>query len=166
MPKTNKFGKVPAGFHTVTPYLSVDGGVKAIEFYKKAFGAKELRKFRNQTQDGKIVHARLKIGDSLVMVSDRFSPRSQNLQLRSPVTLHISSTNVDKLWRKALAAGAKVDMPLGNMFWGERYGQVIDPFGHRWSMSTPVKMSKKEMEEGRKHAMAMFNQNKHAGNKK
>jgi PhnB protein len=161
MSKTNKLGKISAGFHTVTPYLSVDGGVKAIEFYKKAFGAKELKKFRNQTRDGKIVHARLKIGDSLVMVSDRFSPKSINSQLRSPVTLHISSNNVDKLWKNALAAGAKVEMPLGNMFWGDRYGQIIDPFGHRWSMSTPIKMSKKEMEEGRIKAMAMFNKDKH-----
>ena len=77
------------------------------------------------------------------------------------VTLHIYTTNVDKLWRRALDAGAKIVMPLENQFWGERYGQLQDPFGHQWSMSQRINMTRKEMEEKQKQAMAMFSQGEH-----
>jgi len=141
----------------VTPYLAIDGAANALEFYKKAFGAKELN--RQTTPDGKILHANVKIGDSMVMMSDVF-PGSL---MKSPagagtttVNLHVYSRDVDALWNRALAAGAKVAMPLENQFWGDRYGQLLDPFGHLWSLSMHVKMSKEEMEAKQKAAMEMF----------
>jgi len=153
---------LPPGFGTVTPYLTVEGGLAALEFYERAFGARELR--RNVTPDGKLIHGRVKIGSSIVMLSDHF-PGSD---LSSPaaigtttVTLHVYAKNVDALWDRAVAAGAKVAMPLENQYWGERYGVLIDPFGHRWSLSTPVKMSRAEMEAKRKEAEASFARGEH-----
>lgn len=141
---TKKPAPIPAGFRTVTPYLAVNGGTEALEFYKKAFGAKELTK--QTTPDGKVVHARIKIGDSIVMLSDQFGTpaASADPTTGSIVTLHVYSKDVDKLWEQATAAGAKVLMPIDNQYWGERYGQLVDPFGHRWSLSMQVKMSKEE----------------------
>lgn len=150
---------IPKGFHTVTPYLVVNDGAEAIEFYKKAFGAKEL--LRHATPDGKILNAQLKIGDSMVLLSDEF-PGSD---IRSPfslgtstVTLHIYTKDVNKLWGEAVSAGARIVMPLNNQFWGERYGQLADPFGHRWSLSQQVKMSMDEMQALEKASMEMFSQ--------
>jgi uncharacterized glyoxalase superfamily protein PhnB len=143
----------------VTPYLSVDGAARALEFYEKAFGAKEIRKARRQMTDAKIIHSRLMIGNSLIMMSDGFGDASATDG--SGITLHVYSKNVDKLWRDALAAGAKVSMPLDDMYWGERYGQLIDPFGKRWSVSMRVKMSKEEMQSKQEAAMAMFADEKH-----
>ena len=148
---------VPPGFRTVTPYLSVDGGMSALEFYKKAFGAREL--VRQTTPDGKLVHGRLRIGDSIVMLSDVFpgSDSSAPSQLgTSTVTLHVYSKNVDRLWDRVLAAGARVSMPLVNQFWGERYGKVIDPFGHHWSVSMRVKMTAAEKKAKQAEAMGML----------
>jgi PhnB protein len=155
---------IPAGFGTVTPYLAIDGGAEAIEFYRKAFGAKELR--RQTTPDGKIIHARLKIGNSLIMLSDVFpgSPTASPASLGgSSVTLHIYSSDVDRLWSRAVGAGAKISMPLENQFWGERYGQLVDPFGHRWSVAQPVRMSKAEMKALQDQALAMFQRGEHPG---
>jgi PhnB protein len=149
---------------TVVTYLAIDGAAKALEFYKNAFGAKELA--RQATPDGKIIHASMKIGNTTVMMSDIFpgSDAKSPLELgTSPVTLHINSDDVDALWNRALAAGAKVSMPLENQFWGDRYGQLVDPFGHHWSMSMKAKMSKEEMEAKQKEAMGMFSQNEHPG---
>jgi uncharacterized glyoxalase superfamily protein PhnB len=164
MVKTKKVNPIPPGFRTVTPYLSVDSSVEALEFYRKAFGAKEISKARQQTPDGKVVHARFTIGDSLFMMSDRFgrppSPAADE------VTFHIYSKNVDKLWKDALAAGAQVTMPLEDQYWGERYGQLVDPFGHRWSVSMRVNMSKEEMAAKQKAAMAMFSRGEHPGKDK
>jgi uncharacterized glyoxalase superfamily protein PhnB len=155
---------IPTGFHTVTPYLTVQGGAEAIEFYKKAFGAKELA--RQTMPDGKMLHGRIKIGDSIVVISDEFpgSPTKSPIALGSTTgTLHVYSKNVDKLWEQAVAAGAKVLMPLDNQFWGERYGQLEDPFGHHWSLSMLIKMSPQEKEAKRQTAMSMFAQGKHPG---
>jgi PhnB protein len=149
---------------TVVTYLAIDGAAKALEFYKIAFGAKELT--RQATPDGKIIHASMKIGNTAVMMSDIFpgSDAKSPLELgTSPVTLHINSDDVDELWNRALAAGAKVSMPLENQFWGDRYGQLVDPFGHHWSMSMKAKMSKEEMAAKQKDAMSMFSQNEHPG---
>ncbi len=148
---------VPVGFRTVTPYLSVSGGVRALEFYRKAFGAKEIASAREQTPDGKLIHSRFKIGNSLIMLSDSFEPPASGRR-ESPVTLHIYARDIDKMWASAVAAGAKVVMPLDDQFWGERYGQLEDPFGHKWSLSMRVKMDKKEMERKRKEAMKMFSE--------
>jgi len=125
---------VPKEFHTVTPYLAVNGAAEAIEWYKKACGAKELRE---QGPDGKLIHRRIQIGDSIIMLSDIFpgalhkDPRELGA---SSVTLHIYSKDVAALWKKAVEAGAKVEMQLDDMFWGERYGQLADPLGHAWSL--------------------------------
>jgi PhnB protein len=156
-----KVAPIPPGFRTVTPYLGVRGGSAALEFYKKAFGAKELAK--ETTPDGKVIHARLKIGDSIVMLSDQFdaAPGGGLAPQVSQVTLHIYTKDVDSLWSKAVGAGATILMPIDNMFWGERYGQVTDPFGHRWSLSTQIKMSKEERDAKQKAAMAQFAQDQH-----
>ena len=129
---------IPAGFHTLTPHLVVKDAGKAIEFYKKAFGAEEIRCL--PSSDGKsLIHAELQIGDSRLMLVDEFpemdcrGPRSIG---GTPVTIHIFVKDVDTAFNKALAAGAGVKMPLADMFWGDRYGVLTDPFGHSWSLAT------------------------------
>src|SRR6266852_4368483 len=117
-PKKAKVEPVPKGFGTVTPYLAINGAAAAIDWYKKAFGAKELA--RQPMPDGKLMHARIRIGDSIVMLSDTFpgnGPQSPDVLGNSPVTLHIYINNVDKIWQQAVDAGAKVTMPLDNQFW-------------------------------------------------
>src|SRR5438309_10068177 len=161
-PSPTKLSPIPPGFRTVTPYLAIDGAAQAIEFYKKAFGAKELSK--QATPDGKIMNASVKIGDSIVLMSDIFpgsDAKSPNALGGSPVTLHIYVKDADRLWQTALSAGARVILPLDNQFWGERYGQLADPFGHRWSISMQVKMSREEMDAKQKEAMAVFAQSEH-----
>ncbi len=116
--------------------------------------------------DGKILHARIKIGDSIVMISDEFpgpSTKSPASLGSTTGTLHIYAGNVDKMWEQAVAAGARVIMPLDNQFWGERYGQLADPFGHQWSLSMQVKMSAKEMKTKRIASMSMFAKREHPG---
>lgn len=148
---------IPAGFRTVTSYLVVSNANAAIEFYKKAFGAKELMK--HLTPNGKVMNAQIKIGDSIVMLSDEFpgsGTRSPSSLGASTVTLHLYSKNVNKLWAQAISAGAMIIMPLDDQFWGERYGQIVDPFGHHWSLSQQIKMNPKVMEEKQKAAMVVF----------
>jgi PhnB protein len=160
--KKSKVEPVPKGFGTVTPYLAINGASAAIDWYKKAFGAKEVERF--PTPDGKLMNARIRIGDSNVMMSDVFpgaSSQAPDTLGNSPVTLHVYVKNVDKVWQQAVDAGAKVTMPLDNQFWGERYGQLTDPFGHHWSLSQAIKMSKAERDEKQKQAMAMFSQGEH-----
>jgi uncharacterized glyoxalase superfamily protein PhnB len=156
--KPRKFEHIPKGFHSVTPNLAINGAALAIEWYKRAFGAKELT--RQAAPDGKLIHARVRLGDSIVMMSDVFPGGHKDpLQLGGPsITLHIYSNNVDALWKKAVEAGAKVDMQLDDMFWGERYGQLTDPFGHSWSLSMQIPMSRKQMKEQRAETMKMFEQ--------
>jgi len=155
---------VPPGFRTVTAYLSVNGGLAALEFYKKAFGAREL--LRRVTPDGKLIHGRLRIGDSIVLLSDVF-PDSETAAPASigttTVTLHLYSKDVDGLWDRAVAAGAKVAMPLENQYWGERYGRLVDPFGHHWSLSMRTKMPRAEMAEKQREAEASFARGEHPG---
>lgn len=128
---------VPEGFRTITPHLVVDGAAEAIEFYRKAFGAEET--LRMPGPDGKLMHAELKIGDSALMLNDPFpeygavGPKAIG---GSPVTIHLYVNDVDALWDRAIKAGVKVLMPLMDAFWGDRYGLVEDPYGHRWSMAT------------------------------
>ena len=132
---------IPERFHSVTPDLVVKGASDAIEFYKRAFGAVE--NYRHNSPDGNsIVHAELKIGDSIVMLSDEFT-HGDMVGCRSPksiggsaVTLHLYTEDVDKAFNQAVAAGATVTMPVMDMFWGDRYGQLMDPFGHFWSIAT------------------------------
>ena len=162
--KSKAVSAIPKGFHTVTPYLMVNNGSEAIEFYKRAFGAKEI--LRHSTPDGKILNAQLRIGDSIVMLSDEFpgsDVRSPASLGTSTVTLHVYTGEVNKLWDQAMSAGAKIVMPLNNQFWGERYGQLSDPFGHRWSLSQQVKMSEEEMQALEKASMEMLAQDERPG---
>jgi PhnB protein len=130
-----KVDPVPKGFHTLTASLQLKNAFSAIEYYKKAFGAKQLELYT--TSDGKkVVHAELKIGDSILMLNDDFSNKEHPDQVQT--TLHMSVPDVDKAFEQAISAGAKAEMPLQNMFWGDRYGELIDPFGQRWSMSSHI----------------------------
>ncbi len=129
--------RVPEGYHRVTPHLVVRGGAAAIEFYKKAFGAKELR--RMPGPDGKLMHAELQIGDSRVFLNDEFPDMGAISPLGykgTPVTLHLFVEDADKQFNQAVDAGAQVVMPLADQFWGDRYGIVKDPYGHQWSIGS------------------------------
>jgi PhnB protein len=135
---TNQIKPVPEGFHTLTPHLVVKGASQAIEFYKKAFGAEEIT--RVPGPDGKsLIHAELKIGDSRLLLVDEF-PQMGCLGPQgiggTPVTIHVFVEDVDTVFNQAVGAGAQVSMPLADMFWGDRYGQITDPFGHKWSLAT------------------------------
>jgi len=128
---------IPDGWHTVTPSLTVRGAARAIEFYKQAFGAKET--MRMPGPEGKIMHAELKIGDSVVMLNDEFpdmGTRSPESLGGSPASLFLYVEDVDAAFDRAVKAGAQVAMPVQDMFWGDRFGRVIDPFGHGWAMAT------------------------------
>lgn len=153
MPKKAK--PVPKGFHTLTPHCVVRDAPKAIEFYKRAFGA-AVRAI-HKTPDGKIMHAALKIGDSVLMLNEEFPDmggRSPQALGGSSVTINIYTKDADRLFNRAVTAGAKVTMPLMDAFWGDRYGQLEDPFGHRWSLATHKEdVSPKEIE---KRAAAIF----------
>jgi PhnB protein len=128
---------VPAGYHTVTPYLIIDGAAKAIEFYKKAFGATEVLRLADPS--GKIAHAEIKIGDSIIMLADEVplmgyrSPKSYG---GSPVGIALYVPDVDALAKQAIAAGAKEVRPVQDQFYGDRSGTFSDPFGHQWTIAT------------------------------
>ncbi len=129
---------IPEGCHTVTPYLVVKDAEKAIAFYKRAFGAEE--KLRMPGPEGKgVMHAELTIGDSVIFLSDEFpgadcrSPQSVG---GTTVNLHLYVRDVDASFKRALDAGAHVRMPVSDMFWGDRYGKIVDPFGHSWGIAT------------------------------
>jgi PhnB protein len=147
---------IPDGYHTVTPYLAVDDAAEAIEYYKKAFGAKE--RVRMDTPDGKIGHAELEIGDSLVMLSDpapqaSTKPPKELGGTSSSVFMYVE--DVDAVVKRAVDAGATIEMEVANQFWGDRFGTVADPFGHLWSIATHVEdVPPEEMAERAKAAMA------------
>jgi len=128
---------IPEGAHSLTPHLICAGAADAIEFYKRAFGAVE--EGRMPGPDGRLMHASVRIGDSALMLVDEMpeygalGPKSLN---GSPVTVHLYVTDVDAVVAQAVAAGATATMPVADMFWGDRYGQLTDPFGHRWSVAT------------------------------
>ena len=130
---------IPEGMHSVTPHLVCAGAAEAIEFYKKAFNASETSRLPGP--DGKLMHAAIRIGDSAVMLVDEmpqhgtFGPKALK---GSSVIIHLYVNDADAFVKRAADAGAKVTMPVTEMFWGDRYGQLEDPFGHRWSMSTPL----------------------------
>jgi PhnB protein len=135
-----KASPIPEGFHTITPHLICKNAGQAIEFYKKAFGAEEI--MRMPGPDGKtVMHAEIKIGDSHLMIADEFPDYGcvgpQTLK-GSPVTVHLYVKDADAVYNQAVKAGATASMPLQNMFWGDRYGKLTDPFGHHWSVATHV----------------------------
>jgi len=161
MPKVKP---IPDGMHTVTPHLVCAGAADAIEFYKKAFGAVEGG--RMPGPDGKkLMHAMIRIEGSAVMLVDEMpewgalGPKSLK---GSPVTLHLYVKDVDAFVQRAVGAGAKVTMPVADMFWGDRYGKLEDPFGHHWSVATHIRdMTPAEMQQA---MQKMFEQG--AGEKK
>ena len=128
---------IPEGYHTVTPYLIVRGAAQALEFYRKAFNAKEL--YRLPMPDGKVGHAELRIGDSQVMLADEMpemSIRGPQSLGGSPVGMCLYVEDCDALFNQAVSAGAKVERPLADQFYGDRSGTVIDPYGHKWTIAT------------------------------
>ncbi len=155
----NPVKRVPEGFHTVTPHLVVRGASEAIEFYKKAFGAQELS--RAPAPDGKsLIHAMLQIGDSRVFLNDEFPDRDVLSPLglkRSPVTIHLYVQDPDRVFHQATQAGARVVMPLADQFWGDRYGILVDPYGHHWSIGSHIKdVSPAEMQKAAAAACAQM----------
>jgi PhnB protein len=139
---------IPAGYHTVTPYLIVKGGVKALEFYKRAFGAREL--FRMAGPDGKIGHAEIQIGDSPIMLADEFpemgavSPQTLG---GTPAFIVLYVEDVDARFQQAIAAGGKALRPVKDQFYGDRSGTLLDPFGHQWTIATHLEdVSSEEMQ--------------------
>jgi uncharacterized glyoxalase superfamily protein PhnB len=151
-----KVQPIPAGFHTVTPYLVCRGAAGAIDFYKRAFGAKE--KVRMPGPDGKVAHAEIQIGDSRVMLGDEWpemGAKSPEMLGGSAGGVFLYVKNVDAFANKAIAAGATVVMPVQDMFWGDRYGKLKDPFGHEWSVATHKEdLTPKEMAKRGQAAMA------------
>lgn len=141
---------IPTGSHTLTPHLVVGDVAAAIEFYKKAFGATE--NLRLEGPGNTIMHAEVQIGDSKLMLGGECKEYNNLSPLTlkgSPVTIHIYVENVDEAFPKALAAGAKEMMPVTDMFWGDRYGVLMDPFGHSWSMATRTRdLSPEEIKAG------------------
>ena len=151
----NPVQPIPKGYHSVTPYLCVNDAARAIEFDQRAFGAKQT--VRMDGPNGKIAHAELKIGDSMIMLADEMpsagchSPQS----LRGTTcSIFLYVDNVDSVFKQAVSAGAKADTQPENMFWGDRYGKLTDPFGHSWALATHVEdVTPEEMKNRMKHAM-------------
>lgn len=134
---TAKIKKIPDGYHTVTPYLVITDAGKAIDFYKKAFGAVESS--RLLAPDGKVMHAEIKIGDSPIMMCDEnpdWNALSPQTIGGSAVSIMLYVEDVDRVVNSAVAAGATLQMPVADQFWGDRMGSVSDPFGHKWSIAT------------------------------
>jgi PhnB protein len=147
---------IPVGYHSLTPYLAVEDASKAIDFYKEAFGAEEVQ--RMPGPDGKIAHAELQIGDSKLMLSDPFPqsnvrPPSERGGPTGSIFMYVE--DVDATFEQAQRAGADVVSELEDMFWGDRFGTLSDPFGHVWSVATHKEdLSEEEMAERSKAAMA------------
>jgi PhnB protein len=152
-----KVKPVPEGMHTITPHLVIREASKAIEFYKKALGA-QVKYVHHMPDGNRVAHAELQIGDSKLFLADEFpqmgSKAPQTLG-GSPVVLNVYVEDVDRLFNQAVAAGATVTMPLADQFWGDRYGQVADPFGHLWALASHKEdVSPEEMEKRAKAAFA------------
>jgi PhnB protein len=150
---------IPAGHHTVTPYLAIKNAVEALEFYKKAFEATEIYKLT--LPDGRLGHAEIRLGDSIIMLADEFPEyggKAPQTLGGSPVSIHLYVEDVDVFFKKALAAGAKELKPVMDQFYGDRSGQLQDPFGHLWWVAT----HKEDVapEELQKRVLAMFGQKK------
>ena len=150
-----KVKPIPDGHNGVSPYLIVDGAARAIEFYKKAFGATEM--FRHVAPGGKVGHAEVRIGDTVIMLADVHPEVDAHGPAHyggSPVSLHLYVEDVDKIAQQAIAAGAKVKRPVADQFYGDRLGTLEDPFGHTWHVSTHIEdVSPEELD--RRAAAAM-----------
>lgn len=159
---TPKVKPIPDGYHAVTPYLIAKNAGEAIEFYKRAFGATE--RDRLTMPDGRIGHAEITIGDSIVMLSDEFpqmgglSPQSLN---GTPVGFALYVEKVDEAFDRAVKAGATVKEPVGDKFWGDRAGTVMDPYGHKWTLLTHIEDV--SIDEMKQRMAAMFSAKKGPG---
>jgi PhnB protein len=143
---------VPEGFHTVTPYLIITGAAEAIEFYKKAFGAIEILR---HPATGTVGHAQIKIGNSFVMMGERMTGDSPWKDAGTSMMMYLYVDDADALFNRAVAAGAKVLMPVADMFYGDRSGGVMDPYGHAWCIATHQEdLSAEEIEKRGAAAMA------------
>ncbi|HKQ60700.1 MAG TPA: VOC family protein [Candidatus Polarisedimenticolaceae bacterium] len=159
-PAKKKVTPIPPGFGTVTPHLVVDGAARAIELYQKAFGAK-LKSKMAAPGGTRLAHAELQIGSSRIMLADDFpewqggKPRSPGALGASSVTIHLYVPNADATFKRAQEAGMTVSMPISDMFWGDRYGQLKDPFGHVWSIaSRRTVLTPRQMEKAAVAAMS------------
>jgi uncharacterized glyoxalase superfamily protein PhnB len=146
----------PKGFSSVTPHLVIKDCANAIDFYKKALGAQEI--YQSKMPDGKIMHAMIQIGNSVIMLADEFPAMGAvgpNTLGGTSTTLHIYTDDADKLFNQAISAGATPIMPIADMFWGDRYGQIKDPYGHIWAIATHTKdVSPEEVEKAMKEMSA------------
>ncbi len=144
---------IPPGYTTVTPSMTVKDAPKVIEFYKKAFGATE--RMRMPGPDGKIMHAEIQIGNSIIMMNDEvMGSRSAQTVGGSPISFYVYVEDADAAFKKAIAAGAKQQYALTDMFWGDRMGTLEDPFGHKWTIAQHVKdVSPEEMKKGQEEFM-------------
>jgi PhnB protein len=146
-----KVKAIPDGYHTVTPYLNIKGADKAIELYKKAFGAEELH--RMPGPGGAIMHAEVRIGDSVVMLGEAM------MQPPTSSSRELGVADADAAYKRAVDAGCKPEMPLANMFWGDRYGRLQDPFGNTWAVATHIEdVPPEEMAKRAAAAMAQMAQ--------
>ena len=128
---------IPDGYYSLTPYLVCKGAAKAIEFYTRVFGAQEM--VRMPGPQGSIAHAEVKIGNSMLMLSDENRERGQLSPESiggSACSIMFYTEDVDQVFKRAVAAGAKAEMPPADMFWGDRMGNIVDPFGHKWAIAT------------------------------
>jgi len=141
---------IPKGLHTVTPSIVVAGAAKAIDFYKKALGAEEIMRFAGP--DGKIMHAEIRIGDSVIMLGDEMpdqGAKGPKAYGGTSVSFFVYGENVDAAWKRAVDAGAKPVMPLADQFWGDRTGCIEDPFGHNWWLAQHIQdLTPEEIQKG------------------
>jgi PhnB protein len=146
---------IPAGFHTVTPHLHVNGAAAYSDFLQRAFGAVEVA--RSPGPGGKLMHVHVRIGDSNLMFADHFPEfgAPATVEGNLPFRLHMYVPDVDAVWEKAIAAGCEATMPLEDAFWGDRYGHVLDPFGFSWALATrKEELTPEEMEERQQRAFS------------
>jgi PhnB protein len=151
----SKVSHIPKGYQTITPYLIVNGAARAIDFYKKALGAKQVE--RIEGPNGTVMHAELQIGDSRIMLADEMPEmgyRSATSIGASPISLYVYLPDCDSVIKQAVAEGAELKRPIEDQFYGDRNGTIHDPFGHVWTIATHVEdVSKEEMESRMKDAM-------------
>ena len=153
---TTNVSPIPKGYHTATPYLIIRGAAQAIEYYQKAFGAREITRMAGP--DGKIMHAEIQIGDSMIMLADEnpaWDVKSPQALGGSPVSVFLYVPDVDATFQQAVTHGATANMPVQDMFWGDRFGKLTDPFGHVWEVATHKEdLTLEEIMERSKKAMS------------
>jgi uncharacterized glyoxalase superfamily protein PhnB len=163
--RPKKVSPIPPGCHTVTPHLIVRNAAQAIDFYRRAFGAKEIH--RVPGPGGKLMHAQIQIVDSPIFLAEEMPEWGSRSPLSlggSGTTIHLYVEDADAVFEQAVAAGAQVKMPLADQFWGDRFGKLSDPYGHDWSVATHIKdLSPAEMQKGQQEAMAQMASAKHPG---